>query len=73
MAQVFVRDNENLEAAIKRFGRKVDDEKILKEWRDRQYFVKPSMQRREKVKAALRKQDQRNARNRQMLKNMDRK
>ncbi len=73
MAQVFVREGESLESAIKRFTRKVDDEKILKEWRDRQYFVKPSKQRREKVKAALRKMDQRNARNKQMLKNMDRK
>ena len=73
MAQVFVRDNENLEAAIKRFGRKVDEEKILKEWRDRQYFVKPSSERREKTKQALRKQEIRNLRNKQMLKNFDRK
>ena len=56
MAHIILRENENLEAAVKRFSRKVDDEKILKEYRERQYFVKPSKKKREKIKAARRKQ-----------------
>lgn len=60
MAYVKVRDNENLEAAIKRFNRKVDEEKIVKEFKERQYFVKPSQKRREKVKAAKRKEELKN-------------
>jgi small subunit ribosomal protein S21 len=55
MAYVVVRENENLERAIKRFKKKVDDEGILKEYRDRQYFKKPSVVKREKKKDAIRK------------------
>lgn len=72
MAHIFVRENETLEHALKRFGRKVDDEKILKEYRDRQYYVKPSKKRREKIKEARRKMEIKkikNSRNR----NFDRK
>jgi small subunit ribosomal protein S21 len=55
MASVFARNNENLEAMLKRFGRQVEDEKILKEYRDRQYFEKPSAIRRKKDIEAGRK------------------
>lgn len=60
MAYVKVRDNEHLEAAIKRFNRKVDEEKIIKEFKERQYFLKPSQKRREKIKAAKRKEQLKN-------------
>jgi len=56
MAHVTLRKNENLEGLIKRFKKKVDDEGIIKEFKDRQYFTKPSVKRREKVKQAKRKQ-----------------
>ena len=46
MASVYARNNENLESMMKRFGRQVEDEKILKDYRDRQYFQKPSAIRR---------------------------
>lgn len=73
MAQVIVREGEPLESAIRRFGRKVDDEKILKDYRDKQYFMKPSKVRREAKKAALRKQELKNRRTNQMINNSDRK
>ncbi len=73
MAQVIVREGESLESAIRRFGRKVDDEKILKDYRDKQYFMKPSKVRREAKKAALRKQELKNRRTNQMINNSDRK
>lgn len=73
MAQVIVREGESLESAIKRFGRKVDDEKILKDYRDKQYYVKPSKIRREAKKAALKKQELKNRRTNQMISNSDRK
>jgi len=73
MAQVIVREGELIESAIRRFGRKVDDEKILKDYRDNQYFMKPSKVRREAKKAALRKQELKNRRTNQMINNSDRK
>jgi len=73
MAQVIVREGESLESAIRRFGRKVDDEKILKDYRDKQYFMKPSKVRREAKKTALRKQELKNRRTNQMINNSDRK
>jgi small subunit ribosomal protein S21 len=55
MAFVKIGENENLERALKRFKKKVDDEGILKEYKDRQYFRKPSVIKREKKKEAIRK------------------
>lgn len=55
MANVKVREGESLESAIKRFKKKVDNEGILKVWRNKQYFVKPSMVNRLKKKDAIRK------------------
>ena len=54
---VTVGENESLESAIKRFKKKVDDEGIIKTYRDRQYFVKPSAKRRAKKKDAARKEE----------------
>jgi len=55
MAKVMARENEPLERMIRRFKKKVDDEGIIKEFRDRQYFKKPSTIKREKKKDAIRK------------------
>lgn len=65
MAHVTVREGENLESAIKRFKKKVDNEGILKEFRDRQYYVKPSVRRRLKKKEALRKEYVKQLKNKQ--------
>jgi small subunit ribosomal protein S21 len=42
MAQITVDDSENLEKAIKRFKRMVDKEGIVREFKKREYFEKPS-------------------------------
>lgn len=46
--QVKIRKNESVENLIKRFIRKSKKEKIIEEYRDREYFKKPSEIKREK-------------------------
>ncbi|MBQ4379575.1 MAG: 30S ribosomal protein S21 [Treponema sp.] len=42
MATIMVEDNENLEKAIKRFKRMVEKEGIIREYKKREYYEKPS-------------------------------
>ena len=42
MATIVVDETENLEKAIKRFKRMVEKEGIIREYKKREYFVKPS-------------------------------
>ena len=42
MATIMVDDSENLEKAIKRFKRMVEKEGIIREYKKREYFEKPS-------------------------------
>ena len=42
MARIAVDDSENLEKAIKRFKRMVEKEGIVREWKKREYYEKPS-------------------------------
>ena len=42
MATISVDDNENLEKAIKRFKRRVEKEGIIREYKKREYYEKPS-------------------------------
>ena len=42
MPTINVDDSENLEKAIKRFKRMVEKEGIIREFKKREYFVKPS-------------------------------
>ena len=42
MATINADDSENLEKAIKRFKRLVEKEGIIREYKKREYFVKPS-------------------------------
>jgi len=46
--QVKIRRNESVENLIKRFIRKVKKEEIVEEYREREYYKKPSQLRREK-------------------------
>ncbi len=55
MAFIKVDDTENLEKAIKRFKRMVEKEGIIREWKKREYFEKPSTIRNRKKKALERK------------------
>ena len=57
MATVRVEDGENLEHAIKKFKRIVEREGIIREFRDRVYYEKPSTILNRKKKALARKQN----------------
>jgi ribosomal protein S21 len=55
MAHIIVDDSENLEKAIKRFKRMVEKEGIIREWKKREYYEKPSTILNRKNKALRRK------------------
>ena len=59
-------EQESFERMLKEFNHKVNQEKILKETRDRMYYTKPSDQRRA-YKRKLRKRFLRKQRNQQWL------
>ena len=48
-----VKEGENIERALKKFKRKYERTGILKELRRRQYFTKPSVEKREKMQHAI--------------------
>ena len=60
MAYVKVGENESLESALKRFKKKVDNEGIIKEFKDRQYFKKRSLARHEKIREYKHKMSKKN-------------
>ena len=56
IAQVRIEENEPLEKALKRFKRMVEKEGIIREWKKREHYEKPSTVRNRKRKASERKQ-----------------
>lgn len=50
IAYVKVRDKESIESALRRFKKLVEREGILKEFKDKQYYKKPSQIRNEKAR-----------------------
>ena len=52
MARVIVRNNEAPEKAMKRFKRKVEREGIMRDIKKNRYYRKPSVRKKEKIKAA---------------------
>ena len=55
MIGINVQENENIDRALKRFKKKYERSGVLKEYKKRTYFVKPSMEKRmEKIKARRR-------------------
>ena len=48
---VTLKENENINSALKRFKKKVEDSGVLDELRDREHFIKPTTARK-KAKAA---------------------
>ena len=56
IASIHLDDNEILEKAIKRFKRIVEKEGIIREWKKREFFEKPSTINNRKKKALQRKQ-----------------
>ncbi|QTQ11265.1 30S ribosomal protein S21 [Treponema parvum] len=55
MPSIYVDDSENLEKAIKRFKRMVEKEGIIREYKKREYYEKPSTILNRKNKALQRK------------------
>lgn len=50
MSEIEIRKDESFEAALRRFKRKIEQEGILKEVRDRKHYEKPSERKRKKMK-----------------------
>ena len=50
MSQVEIRKDESFEAALRRFKKKIEQEGILREVRDRKHYEKPSERKRKKAK-----------------------
>jgi len=53
MIIVPVKEGENIEKALKKFKRKFEKTGVVKELRERQAFIKPSVLYRDKVKKAI--------------------
>jgi len=62
MAQVVAREKESFESLLRRFKRKVIDERIVSTYRERTYFLKPSEKRRLYEKEIRKKVRKANAR-----------
>lgn len=63
LTQVIVDKNEPFEAALKRFNKKVQEDRILSEVRRRRFFEKPSVERKKKKAAKKRKSRKETLRN----------
>ncbi|HEX7573632.1 MAG TPA: 30S ribosomal protein S21 [Bacteroidota bacterium] len=55
MVGIIVSDNEPIDRAIKRFKKKYERSGVLKEFKKRAYFTKPSVKRRMKRVKAIRR------------------
>ncbi len=55
MIKVIIQDTESLDKALKRFKKKYEKAGILKEFRRRQFFVKPSVEKKMNKERAVRK------------------
>lgn len=55
MPKTFVRDNESLDEALKRFKRQVNKAGVLSETKKRQFYLKTSLKRKLKSETARRK------------------
>lgn len=53
MATVYVRKGESIDAALKKFKKKVEKEGIMLEIKKREYYVAPSLKKRLKHERAL--------------------
>jgi len=55
LIKVVVQDNESLDKALKRFKKKYEKSGVLKEFRRRMFYVKPSVDKKMKKERAVRK------------------
>jgi len=56
MIRVVVKESESIDKALKRFKKKLEKSRILKDFRGRQFFTKPSVERRAEIIKAKFKQ-----------------
>lgn len=63
MIVIKVKENESIDRALKRFKKRFEKTGVLREFRRRKHFVKPSIQRREEVLKAAYIQKVRDAEN----------
>ena len=52
MPEIEIRKDESFEAALRRFKKKIEQEGILREVRDRKHYEKPSERKRKKAKSS---------------------
>ncbi len=57
MLRVTIKENEPVDKALKRLKKKLEKTSRLKEFRKRQYFTKPSVERRTEIGKAIYKED----------------
>lgn len=50
LPEIEIKKGESFEAAMRRFKRKIEEEGILREVRDRKHYEKPSERKRKKMK-----------------------
>lgn len=55
MTSIRIRDNESFEGALKRFKKMVEKSGVLTELRKREYYEKPSVKRKRKAIAAVKR------------------
>jgi small subunit ribosomal protein S21 len=60
MIKVTVKENESIDKALKRFKKKLEKTGTIKEYRNRQFFVKGSVLRRTQVGRAVYRQQMQN-------------
>lgn len=53
MLVIQVKEGDNIERALKKYKRKYEKTKVLRELRKRKNFTKPSLENREKLKKAI--------------------
>jgi len=51
-SRVFVKENENINQALRRFKKKIEDSGLLEELRKREFYEKPTTERKRRAGAA---------------------
>lgn len=62
MPYIVVNGNENLESSLRRFKKMIEREGIIKSFKKKEFFEKPSDVKRRKRKSAIRKYQKKNSR-----------
>lgn len=57
MIKVIVKEDQTVDSALKMFKRKVNNDGLLRNLREREYYVKPGVRRRLKHEAAVRQRN----------------